>query len=309
MSGSLLLLLGLGGIFLGVAVLLGTVGALTGERQQVGRLLAAVRSLQGAPRQLQREAEPSFADRVLTPGAARLTRLGRRLAPSGQVDKLRQKLDLAGSPRDWDADKVLAAKALGLIGLGALAFFLPLSLGVGALPLIAITAVGAVIGWFAPDMWLYQRAYDRSDQIRRELADALDLLTISVEAGLGFDAALSQVAKNTTGPLADEFFRVLQEMQIGLSRSDAFRGLAERTDVPDLKNFVTAMVQADSFGIPIGNVLRVQAKELRVKRTQRAEEAAQKVPIKILFPLIFCILPALFVVIIGPAGINIFRTF
>jgi tight adherence protein C len=127
-----------------------------------------------------------------------------------------------------------------------------------------------------------------------------------VEAGLAFDAALSQVARNTEGPLAEEFFRVLQEMQIGMGRTDAMRALGERTDVEELRSFVTAMVQADAFGIPIANVLRVQAKEMRIKRSQRAEEAAQKVPVKILFPLIFCILPSLFIIVLGPAAITIY---
>jgi tight adherence protein C len=135
----------------------------------------------------------------------------------------------------------------------------------------------------------------------------MDLLTISVEAGLPFDSALSQVARNTDGPLADELFRVLQEMQIGLGRTDALHALGERTNVAELRGFVTAMVQADSFGIPIANVLRVQAREMRVKRSQRAEATAQKVPVKILFPLVFCILPALFIVVMGPAAISIYR--
>ncbi len=146
--------------------------------------------------------------------------------------------------------------------------------------------------------------------MRRELPDAIDLLTISVEAGLAFDAALAQVARSSDGPLAKELFRVLQEMQLGTGRLDALRALADRTDVEELRIFVAAMVQADTFGIPIANVLRVQSKEMRVKRSQRAEEKAQQVPVKILFPLIFfCILPALFIVVMGPAGIKIFEQF
>jgi tight adherence protein C len=136
----------------------------------------------------------------------------------------------------------------------------------------------------------------------------MDLLTISVEAGLGFDAALSQVARNTTGPLAEEFFRVLQEMQIGMGRLEALRALGERNNLGDLRSFVTAMVQADAFGIPIANVLRVQSAEMRVKRRQRAEETAQKIPVKILFPLIFFMLPALFIVVAGPGVIQIIDT-
>lgn len=130
-----------------------------------------------------------------------------------------------------------------------------------------------------------------------------------MEAGLAFDAALTQVARNTQGPLAEEFGRVLQEMQIGLSRGAALAAVADRVDIPELKGFVTAVVQADKLGIPIATVLRIQAKEMRTKRSQRAEEAAQKVPVKILFPLIFCILPALFVVVLGPAAISIIKSF
>jgi tight adherence protein C len=145
--------------------------------------------------------------------------------------------------------------------------------------------------------------------MQRELPDAIDLLTISVESGLGFDAALQQVAHNTQGPLADEFSRVLREMQIGSSRSEALRALAERTSVVELRSFVSSMVQADAFGIPIANVLRVQSSEMRVKRRQRAEEKAQQVPVKMTIPLIFCILPCLFVAVMGPAAIHMIDSF
>ncbi len=136
----------------------------------------------------------------------------------------------------------------------------------------------------------------------RALPDSMDLLTISVEAGLGFDAALSQVSRNTDGPLAGEYFRVLQEMQIGKSRAEAFRALADRTTVPELRQFVSSLVQADQFGIPIARVLREQSQELRVKRRQVAEEKAQKVPVKIMVPLVLFIFPVLFIVILGPAA-------
>ena len=310
MSGDgLLLAAGLTGIFLALAVALSTIGVLTSERAQVNRSLAAVRALQSVPDAMRREAEPPFADRVVLPLLQRFTSLGRRLTASGQNERLRHKLELAGSPPRWDPDRVLAFKGLGLVGLGFTGFALPLLLGASILTAVGVGVVLGLLGYFAPDLGLYQMAYDRAEKIQKTLPDALDLLTISVEAGLGFDAALAQVARNTEGPLADEFFRVLQEMQIGLGRAEAFRALTERTNVPDLRNFVTAMIQADVFGIPVANVLRVQAREMRIKRTQRAEEAAQKVPVKILFPLIFCILPALFVVVIGPAAVNIIRNF
>jgi tight adherence protein C len=166
-----------------------------------------------------------------------------------------------------------------------------------------------VLGYMSPNLYLYQKGYDRTQKMQRALPDALDLLTISVESGLGFDAAVAQVARNTDGPLAEEFARMLQEMQIGRGRSDSLRSMAERTNLPDLRGFVSAMVQADAFGIPIGQVLRVQASEIRVKKRQWAEEKAQQVPVKILVPLIFCILPCLFIAVLGPAGITIFDNF
>ncbi len=160
-----------------------------------------------------------------------------------------------------------------------------------------------------PNLYLYQRSYERSQQIQRDLADATDLMTISVESGLGFDAAVQQVARNTDGPLAEEFSRMLREMQIGQGRSEALRGLGDRTDVTDLKSFVGAMVQADMLGIPVAQVLRVQSKEMRVKRRQLAETKAQQVPVKITVPLIFCILPCLFMAVMGPAVITVLDSF
>jgi tight adherence protein C len=304
-----MLLLGLGAIFLAITIALATVGSLTAERQQVGRSLAAVEALRAAPAGMRQELDAPFADRVLAPFLGRLTRLGRRFTPADRTARIRRKLDLAGNPPRWDVDRVLALKMLGLFGGLALGILLPLVLGANLLTTVGLAVVLTLLGFFAPDLVLYQVAYNRTERMRRELPDALDLLTISVEAGLAFDAALSQVARNTEGPLAEEFFRVLQEMQIGMGRGEAMRALGERSDLAELRSFVGAMVQADAFGIPIANVLRVQAKEMRVKRTQLAEEKAQKVPVKILFPLIFCILPALFIVIMGPAAINIINSF
>lgn len=309
MSNSMLLVLGLGAIFASIALALATVGAITSERRAVGRSLAAVQAIKTAPAQMRNELDLPFGDRVVTPFMQRMTDLGRRFTPTDQAARIRRRLDVAGNPPNWDVDRVLALKMLGLIAGVLVGAAIPLLLGAGPLTTIGIALVLAIGGFFAPNLVVYQMGYDRTEQMRRELPDALDLLTISVEAGLAFDAALSQVARNTTGPLAEEFFRVLQEMQIGLGRGEAMRALGERTTLPELKSFVTAMVQADAFGIPIANVLRVQAKEQRVKRSQRAEELAQKVPVKILFPLIFCIMPCLFIVILGPAGITIYHSF
>ncbi len=304
---NLALLVGLTAVFLGIV---GVVAAVAGgsDRGGVQRSLAAVRAIKTAPDSMRQDLDLPFNARVTEPFLARLTGIGRRFTPSDQTARMRRKLDLAGNPAGWDTDRILAFKVLGLLGGAALGFVLPLLFG-NVLWAIAFGIGLAVLGFYLPNIVLYQTAYNRSEQILRELPDALDLLVISVESGLGFDAALAQVARNTTGPLAEEFFRVLQEMQLGTGRADAMRALGERTDVGDLRGFITAMVQADAFGIPIANVLRVQAKEMRLRRSQRAEEAAQKVPVKILFPLIFCILPALFIAILGPAVIQIVEAF
>ncbi|MDP9183983.1 MAG: type II secretion system F family protein [Actinomycetota bacterium] len=305
---NLTLVLGLASIFIAITVVLATVGVLTGERTQVSRSMAALKRMD-APSDMQAELDRSFEERVLEPARARMLGLGRRLTPQGQLDKMGQRLESAGSPAGWDVNRVLSVKVLAaFVGL-LLGLTLPVIGGAGV-PVIVGSVIGlGALGFFAPDLAIYQIAYNRREQIRKDLPDALDLLTITVEAGLAFDAAVTQVARNTTGPLADEFYRVLQEVQLGRSRADALEQMGERINVEELSIFVSAVVQADNLGIPIAQVLRVQAKEMRIKRSQRAEEAAQKVPVKILFPLIFCILPALFVVVIGPAAVNIYHSF
>jgi tight adherence protein C len=305
----LLLVSGVLALFLGLAVLLATIGGLTRERLAVGRSLAAVQALQSVPESMRKEIDKPFGERVLAPMVQRFGSLGHRLTATGQVDRLRRRLAVAGNPPRWDVDRVIAFKAVGLLAGLAIGTLVPIALGAGFGLTLVLGVVLTMVGFFAPDIVLYQMGYNRTEQMRRELPDALDLLSITVEAGLAFDAALAQVARNTTGPIAQEFFRVLQEMQIGLGRTEALRALGDRSDLPELRGFVTAMVQADAFGVPIANVLRVQSRELRIKRSQRAEEQAQKVPVKILFPLIFCILPTLFVIVIGPAAISIVRNF
>jgi len=302
------LLLGLVLVFAAIVLVVVSVGGAQSERRGVGRSLAAVEAMRAAPTEMRPAIDQPFSDRVVAPAMQRLTRVGRSLTADDQTSRIKRKLDLAGNPTGWDSDRVIAFKSLGaLIGL-VLALLLGLVVG-KFLVAVGLGILLVLVGFFAADLVLYQSAYNRTERIRRELPDALDLMTISVEAGLSFDSALAQVSKNTTGPLAEEFFRVLQEMQIGTGRTDAIRALGERTDLAELKGFTTAMIQADAFGIPIANVLRVQARELRLKRSQRAEEQAQKVPVKILFPLIFCILPLLFIVILGPAAIQIVHSF
>jgi tight adherence protein C len=310
MAPEALLAIGFGVVFLGLTGVLATVLLANRDRREMARRQALLEGFRSTPIPLrQQELQTSFAERIVGPLTERFVGAGRRLTPDERMEKIRTRLDLAGNPTGWDVDRVLGLKALGLLVGVLIGIVVPSLFGAGPRGIALTTLALALLGWFGPTMWIYQIGYDRTEQIRRELPDALDLLTISVEAGLAFDAALTQVARNSDGPLAKELFRVLQEMQIGTGRANALRALAERTDVEELRIFVGAMVQADTFGIPIANVLRVQSKEMRIKRSQRAEEKAQQVPVKILVPLIFCILPALFIVVMGPAGIKIFQQF
>jgi tight adherence protein C len=294
-----------------VFVSLGLAGsALRGTTTSTGvtRSIELIEALTNAPRELTAELDKPFSERVLAPLQGRFVGLGRRLSGADSSDRIRHKLDLAGNPPGWTVDRVMSGKVVGAIAgfVAALLFqFMIHSTSKKVLLVVAIT----VAGFYGPTMFLYQKAHDRSNRISRELADAIDLLTISVESGLGFDAALQQVAYNTEGPLADEFSRVLREMQIGSGRAESLRALAERTNLAELRTFVSAMVQADSFGIPIAQVLRVQSHEMRVKRRQRAEEKAQQVPVKMTIPLIFCILPCLFIAVMGPAAIHMMDSF
>ncbi|MDP9296013.1 MAG: type II secretion system F family protein [Actinomycetota bacterium] len=255
----------------------------------------------------QKELSRSFVDRTVNPFVLRLGRAVRRFTPLDTRERIAGKLSLAGSPVAWDAERVAALKLVGgvagfILGL-FLASFASLS---GAVSIVLMTILTAV-GFLAPDAILNRKVEARQKDIRNSLPDILDLLTISVEAGLSLNAALAQVVQNVPGTLSSEVSRMLQEIQIGSSRADAFRHLAERTDVDELNAFVLAMIQADIFGVSISNVLRGQSKELRIKRRQRAEKAAQQTPVKIVFPLILCVLPSLFIVVIGPGAIRIFQ--
>ena len=304
------LLLVLGVLLVLVAILL-VASATTSDAEAsgVGKSLAVLQAMTSAPKELTDEIDRPFSERVWEPLQARTLGLGRRLSGADSAERIRRKLDLAGNPPGWTVDRVTSGKIVGAVVGLAVALLFSLMLGAGTPVRLAVVLGGLVVGFFGPNLYLYQKAYDRSLQIQRDLPDAIDLMTISVESGLGFDAAVQQVSRNTDGPLADEFSRVLREMQIGQGRAAALRAMSDRTNVADLKSFVSSMVQADSFGVPVGQVLRVQSSEMRVKRRQRAEEKAQQVPVKITVPLIFCILPCLFVAVMGPAVISIMDSF
>lgn len=239
---------------------------------------------------------------------SKLSRIGYKLSPKKRLNNIEKNLVLAGSPRDLDLDKFLAVKVLLAIStLIIFIFFLIILRGNFSAATILIVS-GLFGGFYAPDLYLHRKINLRKKAIRMALPDTLDLLTISVEAGLGFDAALKKVVDRTRGPLADEFRRMLKEIQLGSTRKEAFQNISKRTEVEELDSFILAMLQADIFGISIGKVLRVQASEMRTKRRQEAEEIAMKAPVKIVFPLVFCIFPALLAVVLGPAAISIYES-
>jgi tight adherence protein C len=309
MSSTLILVLGIAAIFIGVLLTLTAVGVFSGETQGVSRSLAVIEAFASAPSSMRSELDQPFKDRALTPAMNRALKVGRRLTPADYNERIRTKLEVAGNPAGMTVDRVVAFKVVGFAAALVVTLFLSVAMSLSFVQTLVFVVAGSLVGYLGPNFYLYQKAYDRTELMQRALPDALDLLTISVESGLGFDAALSHVARNTEGPLADEFARVLQEMQVGLGRAEALRALGDRTTFAELRGFVSAMVQADAFGIPIGQVLRVQSGEIRVKRRQWAEEQAQKVPVKILIPLIFCILPCLFIAVLGPAAISIMAAF
>ena len=246
-------------------------------------------------------------ERAIAPALSKLTGLGRRFTPTGYVDKVRQKFVLAGVQTPESVDRFIAFKTVSFPAGGVL-FILILFFNVlplqGIMQLIGAVAFGGGLAW-GPDLALNHKVDARRAHIMRSMPDTLDLLTISVEAGLGFEQALDRVIDAVPGPLSDEFARMLGETRAGASRADSMRAMDERCDMPEIRSFVLAIIQADTFGVSIGRVLRAQAEEMRIKRRQLAQEKAQKAPVKMLIPMVFCIFPALFVVVLGPAALNI----
>ena len=233
--------------------------------------------------------------------------LSKRLTPHSYEAWLDKQLAGAGRPKQWPLARIIMVKPMLAFGgavLGLLVF-----LGAPSAGRVVIGVVIMALAYFVPDILLRNRAQKRREEIRLELPNALDQMLISVQAGLGFEAAMSRSAQNGTGPLAYEFTRTLQDMQVGRSRKDAYLAFAGRVDSPDLRSFIRAVVQADTYGIAIAKVLKAQAQELRTKRRQIAEEHAMKIPVKILFPLIFCIFPTLFIILMGPAVMGIIAAF
>jgi tight adherence protein C len=254
------------------------------------------------------ELQQPFLDRTLRPLVNRFSGGVSRMSSASFSATTEKRLALAGNPGELRVADWLGIKAISSV-VFAILFFLLFNFLLGTGPVIGllIGVGGIAFGYIAPEFWLGRRVRARQHAILLQIPDALDLLTISVRAGLGFDAALGKVVEKLHGPLTDEFRRALAEVRMGKARRDALRDIVARTEVAPLTNFIGAIIQAEQLGVSISKVLQVQSEQLRIERRQRAEEMAAKAPIKMLFPLVGCIFPSLFVVILGPAIILIIK--
>ena len=289
------------------AVLLGSWSVSTAieSRQSVQRSMDAMSGYGSNETARQQEMLETVGDRILAPAADGLLKIGRYFTRSGYEEAIKRTIVLAGNPPGFELDRFIVSKVL-LFGIGIMSVFtVVFVLDVSGWFWMLVTLGLAVLGFFAPDLILQRKIDDRRQEIERQLPDTLDLLVISVEAGLGFEQAVDRTATSVPGALSEEMRRMLQETRMGASRSDALRALDERTQVEDLRTFILAMLQADTFGISIARILKSQAEETRIRRRQHAQERAQKAPIKILFPLAFFIFPAIFVVVLLPALLTI----
>jgi tight adherence protein C len=244
-----------------------------------------------------------FSDRVLVPMIRASSNFVSRFTPQRSLENTRHNLELAGNPNNWSATEFFGIRGLAALLMGALAFAVTMLANVGLGQQLLFTIGLGLLGFFLPVLWLGSRIRRRQDEIIKTLPDALDLLTISVEAGLPFDGAMQRVAEKWNNEISRAFRRMLTEMAVGKSRREALRDMSDRMEVPDITSFVAALIQADQLGISIAKVLRIQSEQMRIKRRQRAEEKAQQAPVKMLFPMTFLIFPTILIVILGPAAL------
>lgn len=253
------------------------------------------------PRSLEEiELSQPFAERALLPLIHGMAHIFTRATPQKNVEQIRHKLDLAGNPYNWTPSDFLGVRGLVALVTAALGTLFGLALQSDLAIVLLFLGLGGALGFFLPVLWLGRRIRRRQKEILRALPDALDLLTVSVESGLGFDAAMAKVAEKWDNELSRAFARVISEIRVGKHRREALRDMAARIEVPDFTNFIAAIIQADQLGVSIAKVLRIQAEQMRIKRRQRAEALANQAPVKMLIPLTFLIFPSIFIVLLGP---------
>ena len=297
----LMALLAAGGVLLIVWALLGARSS-----DPVQARLTQLGTLEGVTSLEEIELQQPVMDRTMRPLMRRLSGIGTRFTSRDRVGRTEGRLAEAGYPSGLRTIDFMGLKVVSALAVSGLTFLIVgVAMGPPSFSSVIIALVALAGGFFLPDYWLVTRIKARQKAILLAIPDTLDLLTISVKAGLGFDAALGKVVEKTEGPLTDEFRRAMAEVRIGKPRRDALKEMVGRTNVPALTNFIGAIVQAEQLGVAIANVLEVQSEQLRIERRQRAEEMAAKAPIKMLFPLVGCIFPSMFIVILGPAMILI----
>ncbi len=300
-----LLLIALGLVVLVGLVLLAVSLLRSREPDSVDDRLDTYATLEQPPTLEEIELSQPFTQRVLVPLVEGLAALAKRFTPQESMENVRHNLDLAGNPYGWSPVQFMGLRLLAAILLGGLGAVVLLVSSMSLTRRLLILGVLAVGGYYLPALWLRSRTSSRQREILRSLPDALDLLTICVEAGLGFDGAMARVAEKWDNELSREFTRVLQEIQLGKLRREALRSMADRIEVQEVSTFVAAIVQAEELGVSIAKVLHIQAEEMRRRRRQRAEELARQAPIKMLPAIAFLIFPAIFIVLLGPAVIRV----
>src|SRR5271157_372342 len=256
------------------------------------------------------ELSQPFSERVIYPIARSLGNLAVRFTPQNALQDISRKLELAGSPAKLDPTMILSLQFLGLALFGGIVVFV-FTVGQTKWPagrIALFTLVFGLIGFYFPELWLQSKISSRQKNVRRAMPDALDLLTICVEAGLGFDAAMAKVSEKWENELSLAFARVIQEIQLGKLRREAMRDMADRIGLGEMTSFVAAVIQSESLGVSLAKVLRIQSDQMRVKRRQLAEEEAHKAPIKMLIPMALLIFPALMVVLLAPAGFRLIHS-
>jgi tight adherence protein C len=279
------------------------------RRQELATVNERMADFVRRPKRLEEiELSRPFVDRVIKPVMAGGIKLMSRFTPKSNVERLRMSLEQAGNPNGWSPTDFMGVRGLAAVGLGGATLGLMLLGRQNIQSLLVFPVIMFFVGYVLPGIWLGQKIGRRKKNILKALPDAIDLLSISVEAGLGFDQALSRVAVKWDNELGWEFQRTLSEIRVGKTRREALKELAARTGVDDLSTFVTSIVQADQLGVSITQVLRIQSAQLRQRRRQRAEEQAHKAPIKMLFPMVFLIFPAIYVIILGPAVPQVMRS-
>jgi tight adherence protein C len=249
-----------------------------------------------------------FSERVLLPLVRRSSEFMVRFTPARTLEATRHSLDLAGNPNNWSPSEFFGIRLIAAIVLGLLIFFLLTVTKAEAIARFGMTALFTVLGFMLPALWLGSKIRNRKGSIIKSLPDALDLLTICVEAGLGFDQAMQKVAEKWEDELSRAFARVLHEIRLGKIRREALRDMAERMDVADVTSFIASIIQSEQLGVSMAKVLRIQSDQMRVRRRQRAEEKAHQAPVKMLFPMVFLIFPSIWVVLLGPAVLQVMNT-